>query len=280
MKHYLLALFLVITFLLEAKEAPVVLVTDSSEGLGYTVTQHLLKKGYTVYATVQELSAGDRLKETLNEAPGKLYVKYLDLHNENSIAQVVNEITLEEERIDILINHAGWGFKDKFNLEEAQEQFDNNFFGMLRVTQATLPLMRAQREGKIINISSFNADYPLAGWNLYTASKQAVELVSATMANSLNTWNIRLSVIESEPQNFQKSPISSMHKLYKNVLESSKKWFKKYFQGKQENEHVVQLIDSIIENEQSKFLYHSNPKSEELALNDERFPPLKLPPIS
>ncbi len=92
-----------------------------------------------------------------------------------------------------------YGSVENTTIEEAQKIFDVNFFGVMRVTQAVLPLMRAQRSGRIIQISSRSGFRPLPSLSVYAASKFALEGFSETLAAVLKPWNIHVSLIEPGP---------------------------------------------------------------------------------
>lgn len=186
---------------LQVQAEQVVLVTGASRGIGYATADLLAKEGYTVYAGVREQS---NVQYVL--APQSKYKNFhpivIDVTKQETIDAAIKTIVENEGRIDVLVNNAGimvYGSLENVTIEEAKQIFDVNFFGMMRVTQAVLPIMRAQKKGKIVQISSRSGFRPLPSISVYAASKYALEGVSETMAASLKPWNIDVSLIEPGP---------------------------------------------------------------------------------
>ena len=141
----------------------VVLVTGASSGIGRATAELLLKEGYSVYAGARRM---DRLRGL--EALGAKILR-LDVADPVSLENAVERVFKDEGRLDALINNAGYGAHgalEDVSIEEARRQFEVNVFGPARLVQRVLPIMRAQRSGRIINISSIAAKItlPLAGW--------------------------------------------------------------------------------------------------------------------
>jgi len=158
--------------------AKTVLITGASSGIGAETVKALLAVGHTVYAGARRL---DRMK-SLADAGERLLA--LDVTDDASMTIAVQTILREAGRIDVLINNAGYGSYGALEdvpPEEARRQFDVNIFGLARLTQLVLPTMRAQRSGRIINISSIGGKFgePFGCW--YHATKFAVEGLSDSL---------------------------------------------------------------------------------------------------
>jgi short-subunit dehydrogenase len=162
-----------------------VLITGSSNGMGYVTAQYLADKGYTVYAA-------SRTPEKLQEiATERLIPLYLDITNPVSIQKAFEKI----EPIDVLVNNAGYGLVstvEEMNEGQMQAQFDVNVFGTLRMAQAVIPGMRERCSGVIINISSFLGKVGLPILTLYNASKYAVEGITDSLRHELHPFGIRV----------------------------------------------------------------------------------------
>src|SRR5512145_1019011 len=170
---------------------PIALVTGASSGIGEATAQRLATAGYKVYGTSRRVRAGQR--------PFALLA--LDVTSDASVEAAVSELMrLEEGRIDLLVNNAGFGVApagaEESSLDQARAIFDTNFFGIVRMTRAVVPYMRRQGSGRIINIGSVLGLVPQPYMALYAASKHAIEGYSESLDHELRTRGIRVSVIE------------------------------------------------------------------------------------
>jgi len=169
----------------------VALVTGASSGIGEATAQRLVKAGHRVYGTSRRGGqAGQRAFEMLP----------LDVTNDESVEAAVQTVMQLEGRIDLLVNNAGFGVApagaEESSIEQARSIFDTNFFGMVRMTRAVVPHMRAQGGGRIINIGSVLGFLPMPYGALYAATKHAIEGYSESIDHELRTSGIRVSVIE------------------------------------------------------------------------------------
>jgi NAD(P)-dependent dehydrogenase (short-subunit alcohol dehydrogenase family) len=137
----------------------VAVITGSSSGIGFETSLLLARNGLYTYATMRnpDKSKKEGIVNVANREKLPLQVTQLDVTNDKSVKESIDKIVTEQGRIDVLVNNAGYlllGPLEELSIEELKEQFETNFFGVIRVTQAVLPIMRRQREGAIINISS------------------------------------------------------------------------------------------------------------------------------
>lgn len=165
----------------------VALVTGGSSGIGLEVCKALKKKGYTVY----EISRREQ---------GPKGIRHLraDVTDESQVAGAVETVLQNEERIDLLVNNAGFGISGAIeftNAEDARKQFDVNFFGMVNVTKAVLPVMRGQGSGRIVNISSVAAPVAIPFQAYYSASKAAIQSYSLALLNEVRPFGIKVICI-------------------------------------------------------------------------------------
>ena len=171
----------------------IALVTGASSGMGKDFAKALLKEGMVVYAVARRLESMNDLKE-LGAIPLKM-----DIVNESDVARVVDTIQKDYGRIDVLINNAGfgsYGAVEETTIDDARYQFEVNLFGLANITQKIIPMMRTQKSGKIINISSMGGKVytPMGAW--YHATKHALEGWSDCLRLELNPFGIDVVIIE------------------------------------------------------------------------------------
>ena len=171
-------------------------ITGASKGFGFEITKAALEAGDKVVATVR--NNGSALYTSL-EKDTNLFVVEMDVTKESDVTAAVEKAIDHFGKLDIVVNNAGYGIVgaiEEVSDAEARKQYDANVFGVLNVLRATLPLLRKQRSGHIINVSSLFAFDPLAGWALYGSTKTAVEGISHGLVKELEPFGIRVSVIE------------------------------------------------------------------------------------
>ena len=171
----------------------VALVTGASSGIGEETARALIAAGYVVYAAARRL---DRMK-ALETAGARLLS--LDLTNDSSIVAAAKRLHDEGGRIDVLVNNAGYGSYgavEDVPMEEARRQFEVNLFGAARLIQLLLPMMRVQKSGKIVNVSSMGGKFgePFGAW--YHATKFALEGFSDSLRMELTPFGIDVIVIQ------------------------------------------------------------------------------------
>jgi NAD(P)-dependent dehydrogenase (short-subunit alcohol dehydrogenase family) len=176
-----------------AGNTPVALVTGASAGIGLATARQLLADGYTVYAAARRT---ERMAE-LERAGARLLA--LDVTDDGACAAALAQLSAEAGRLDVLVNNAGYGSYgavEDVPLAEARYQFEVNLFGAARLVQLALPLMRAQRRGRIVNVSSMGGKIyePLGAW--YHATKFALEGFSDSLRLELAPHGIDVVVIE------------------------------------------------------------------------------------
>jgi len=171
----------------------VVLITGASSGIGKDTALSLIKEGHIVYGVARRLE----MMQDIIQAGG--HAIKMDILKEKNIDEVVNQIIKEQKRIDILINNAGyglWGAVETISIAEAKRQFDVNIFGLAYLTKKIIPLMRKQKSGKIINMSSMGGKVytPFGAW--YHATKYALEGWSDCLRIELKSFGINVILIE------------------------------------------------------------------------------------
>ena len=171
----------------------VILLTGAGSGIGYETAKNLATAGHTVYGAARRLEKLEELR------PFGVIPLQLDITDEDSIKKAVETIITEQGRIDVLVNNAGYGSYgaiEDVTLDEARNQFEVNLFGLARLTQLVLPQMRAQRSGRIINVSSMGGRLTTFMGAWYHATKYALEAFSDALRMETSDFGIQVSIIE------------------------------------------------------------------------------------
>lgn len=171
-----------------------VLITGASSGFGKVTAKLFHNNGWNVIATMRSPE-----KETELSVLSDVLISKLDVTDKLTIQNAVKEGIEKFGKIDVLVNNAGYGALGALEAateEEAKKQFDVNFFGLIAVTKAVLPVMRQQRSGIIINVSSVGGRVTFPFSSLYHATKFAVEGLTESMQYELNSLGIRLKIVE------------------------------------------------------------------------------------
>lgn len=171
-------------------------ITGVSSGLGRALAEAALQRGEVVIGTLRKQ---DQLAEFEALAPGRAHGCLLDVTDKANIQSTVTGAIEAVGGIDVVVNNAGYGLAgaaEEVNDAEIQHQMDTNFFGLVAVTQAALPFMRAQKRGHVVNISSVAGYKGIGGMSIYSASKFAVEGFSESLAAEAAHLGIKVTIVE------------------------------------------------------------------------------------
>lgn len=174
-------------------------ITGVSTGIGRHLAEQAALAGNTVIGTVRKQ---EQVEDINNLVSGKTFGYLLDVNNHPKVAEVINEVASKFGKIDVLVNNAGYGLFggiEEVTMQEARDQMETNFFGALAVTQAVLPVMRAQKSGHIFQVSSIAGLTGSAGLGIYNASKHALEGFSEALYYELEALNIKVTLVEPGP---------------------------------------------------------------------------------
>jgi short-subunit dehydrogenase len=167
----------------------VALVTGASSGIGRATAIALQSAGFRVFGTSRRAAKNS----------DGLTMLACDVTDDASVAKLVDDVLAETGRIDLLVNNAGMGLfggAEESSMVQAQALFDVNVFGVLRVTNAVLPIMRRQGRGRIVNLSSVQGFIPAPYFALYASTKHAIEGYSESLDHELRPFGIRVALVE------------------------------------------------------------------------------------
>ncbi len=168
-------------------------MTGCSSGIGRATAERLAGRGWTVYATARRPQAIAELTES------GCRVLQLDVNDEDSMRAAVAAVEAEHGAVGVLINNAGYsqsGAIETVGIDDVRRQFETNVFGLVRLTQLVLPAMRAQRWGKIVNVSSMGANFTFPGGGFYHATKYALEAISDALRFEVRGFGVDVVVIQ------------------------------------------------------------------------------------
>lgn len=168
----------------------IAIVTGASSGIGAATATALARAGFTVFGTS---------RRSVRQGPAGVMMMTCDVTDEASVKQLISDVVLKAGKIDLLVNNAGLGLfggSEESSVTQAKSLFEVNYFGLIRMTNAVLPLMRKNGGGRIINISSVLGIIPAPFSAHYGATKHAVEGYSESLDHETRAFNIRVSLIE------------------------------------------------------------------------------------
>lgn len=178
----------------------------------------LTRNRFHTYAIIHNSEKSAATIEIANKERLPLQVIQLDVNDDTSIRNSIEKVISEKQRIDLLVNNAGYGLVGAFedlSVEEIKSQFETNFFGVIRLIQQVLPIMRKQKSGTIVNVSSGAGRIGFPGMSAYVSSKFALEGLSESMSYELEPFGIKSVIIEPGVirTNFKKNAVMSKKSL-------------------------------------------------------------------
>jgi NAD(P)-dependent dehydrogenase (short-subunit alcohol dehydrogenase family) len=176
-----------------------VLITGATDGLGKAAALLLAGRGYRVFAAGRSAEKRAQLEALAQEKKLPLETLEMDVCDDASVNAAVSSVLGKVGAIDVLINNAGLvygGAVEDLRLEDWRRQFETNFFGVIRVTQAVLPRMRERRQGRILMMSSVSGFVTPPTQGAYSASKHAIEALANALRHELYPFDIDTVLIE------------------------------------------------------------------------------------
>lgn len=181
------------------KEEKVAVVTGSSSGIGLETSLLLAKNGFRTFATVRNLDKANAIRNISDKGELPIHVVELDVSSDKSVNAAIDKINDESKRIDVLVNNAGYsliGALEDLSMDEIKAQFETNLFGTIRVMKAVLPIMRKQKGGTIVNVSSMAGRVGFPLFPVYSGTKFALEGVSESMRLETDPLGIKIVLVE------------------------------------------------------------------------------------
>jgi NAD(P)-dependent dehydrogenase (short-subunit alcohol dehydrogenase family) len=177
----------------------VAVVTGSSSGIGFKTALTLGRNGFQTYATMRNIAKSKNIKSIATKENLPINIEQLDVTDNKSVTNAIQAVVSKADRIDVLVNNAGYALTGAFEdlaIEEIKAQYETNLFGLIRTSQAVLPIMRKQKSGVIVNISSGAGRFGYPGGSAYVSTKFAVEGLSESMAYEIEPFGIKVTLIE------------------------------------------------------------------------------------
>jgi NAD(P)-dependent dehydrogenase (short-subunit alcohol dehydrogenase family) len=177
----------------------VALVTGSSRGIGFVTSTILARNGFLTYASMRNLDKEKEIRLVVDKEKIPLKTIQLDVTDSNSVDNAIKSIMEQSGRIDVLVNNAGYGLVGAFEelgIEEIKQQYETNLFGVIRMTQAVLPIMRKQKSGIIVNMSSGAGRFGYPNGSAYVSTKFALEGLSESIAYEVEPFGIKIVLVE------------------------------------------------------------------------------------
>lgn len=243
----------------------VAVVTGSSTGIGYETSLTLARNGFLTYATMRNLNKSENMKMVATKENLPIRIKQLDVTDDISVTNAVQEVSSEAGRIDVLVNNAGYGLNGAFEdlaMDEIKAQYETNVFGLIRMTQAVLPIMRRQKSGTIVNISSGAGRFGFPIGSAYVSTKFAVEGLSESMSYELEPFGIKVAIVEPGVirTNFadglvvakkSKDPSSP----YSQLMQKAANGFEKMMKNASSPDLVANVVLNAVRNEKPSLRY-------------------------
>jgi NAD(P)-dependent dehydrogenase (short-subunit alcohol dehydrogenase family) len=260
-----------------SKAQKVVLITGASSGIGQACAAYLAGRGWRVFGT--------RRGSSNSEPSAPFEMITMDVDDDASVQAGVNAVLERAGRLDAVVNNAGislMGPIEDTSTEEAKAQMETKFFGVLRVCRATLPALRRQGGGHIINISSLAAVVGLPFSGLYSASKFALEGLSESLRHEARPFGIRVVMVE--PGDFRTAitarrrttKASTTHDAYREAFDRFKKKQDQDEAQAPDPQAVAQLVQSILRNPRPRMRYTVGMIAQRIVVPLKRFLPQSL----
>jgi len=239
----------------------VILVTGASTGIGQTTALHLAGKGHQVFAGLRSPDKAGELKDKIAAEDLAVEIIQLDITDGDSVTRAIGGIMASNGRIDALVNNAGIGggrAVEETPLEEVREVFETNYFGSVRMLHAVTPIMREQRAGRIVNMSSLAGRMVFGCHGHYSAAKWALEGLSEALAFEMAEFNVRVALIEpgSVPTPaWEKGTPPPEDTHYMNSLERLGAWATHTMKNPATTLQVAEAVAHAIESDAPHFRY-------------------------
>jgi NAD(P)-dependent dehydrogenase (short-subunit alcohol dehydrogenase family) len=181
------------------KDQPTAIVTGTSTGIGFETSLLLARNGFYTFATMRDTSKSTKIEKIANDENLPLEVLTLNVDDSDSVKETIQKILTKRKQIDILVNNAGYGLfgaLEDISMEQIKQQFETNLFGAIRMIKETLPIMRKQKNGIMINVSSIAGIIGPPTSSAYASTKFALEGLCESISYELEPYRIKVILIE------------------------------------------------------------------------------------
>ncbi len=263
----------------------IVVITGCSSGIGLETALELARNNYKVYATMRDLSKKNELEKIANSENLKIEYLELNVNDDDSVKKAVTTIIEKEQRIDVLINNAGFGLIGSIedtSIKETKELFETIFFGAIRMIQNILPIMKKQSSGKIINVGSLAGQIGFGFFSTYVSAKFALEGLTYSLRQELQNSGITISIIEpgAVNTNFYKNMKIAQHALdnpkQKEFILMLKQQAEKILSISFNPKNVAKKILEVLNQQESLPSYIIGKDAERLMIDKKRLEPLEF----
>jgi NAD(P)-dependent dehydrogenase (short-subunit alcohol dehydrogenase family) len=248
-----------------ASNQKVAIVTGTSSGIGREIALLLARNEFTTYATMRNIEKSLELKSIADKENIPLRFVQLDVTDDNSVNNAIQTINTESHRIDVLVNNAGYALTGAFediSIEEFKAQYETNVFGLVRTTQAVLPIMRKQKSGLVVNISSGIGRFGIPTTSAYVSTKFAIEGLSESMSYELEPFGIKTVIIEPgviKTNFFNSTKLAKKsqdpNSPYKQLMKCLESGMNKMIENGSPPEYVAKIVFDAITTENPKLRY-------------------------
>jgi NAD(P)-dependent dehydrogenase (short-subunit alcohol dehydrogenase family) len=246
----------------------IAVVTGSSSGVGLETSLALARNGFHTYATMRNIEGGGakQIADVAKNENLPLEIIQLDVNSDKSVTDAINRIAKEKDRLDIVVNNAGYdlmGALEETSIDEIKAQFETNLFGAVRVMQRVIPIMREQKSGKIVNITSLGGRISFPLNSAYHATKFALEGLSESIQYELEHFGIRIIIVEpgGVGSNFLKNlkwaskASDPSNSPYRSIQTSMLEFFKQWAQNLTHPSEVAKVILKAVTSDNPDFRY-------------------------
>jgi len=251
------------------KDQPTAIVTGTSTGIGFETSLLLARNGFYTFATMRDTRKSTKIEKIANDENLPLEVLTLNVDDSNSVKETIQKMLTKRKQIDILVKNAGYGLfgaLEDISMEQIKQQFETNLFGAIRMIKETLPIMRKQKNGIMINVSSIAGIIGPPTSSAYASTKFALEGLCESISYELEPYRIKVILIEPGVINTNFVPNIRLPTLIKDKL------------PQQSSSEEKELVNEITDDDSKKMNY-SHYSSTVNAFLSHYYPAMKSAPL-
>jgi len=251
---------------LTQSRAGVAIVTGASAGIGTAVARRLAQDGFQVVLAARRRERLQELEQEITARGGTALAIPTDITRLDDCRQLVQKTVTAYGRIDVLVNNAGFGYRSPLEyipLEAIRHNFETNLFGPIALTQLVIPIMRAQQNGYIVNVSSVAGRIARPLSSVYDATKHAIEAISDSLRAELAPFGIRVIVIEpgfiktefSDVSRTESAQFGNDDGFYSELMKTASSKGERFRHLAKQPELIAALVSSVVRNPNPRYRY-------------------------